>query len=56
MDRHVLNELKAKVFRIRDQIGYEITYGLFFISGFDESLENEGVLLFGPEDFEVQPC
>ena len=56
MDRHVLNELRAKVFRIRDLIGYEITYGLFSISGFDESLENEDVLLFGPEDFEVQPC
>ena len=56
VDRHVLNELRAKVFRIRDLIGYEITYGLFSISGFDESLENEDVLLFGPEDFKVQPC
>ena len=54
VDRHKLNELKSKASKIREISDYEKTYGLFSVSGFSEDLENEDVVLFGPEDIFVQ--
>lgn len=46
VDRHVLNALRAKCASIRKLEGYDVTYGLFSVSGFDDGLMDEpGVLL-----------
>ena len=50
VDRHVLNELRAKVSRIKELEDYDVTFGLFSVSGFDDGLDGDDVLLFGPED------
>ena len=46
VDYHVLNELRAKCASVKKLEGYEIIYGLFSVSGFDDRLMGEpGILL-----------
>lgn len=50
VDMHILNELKKKCSRVREFEGYEIIYGLFSVSGFDDKIvecakHNEVILI-----------
>lgn len=57
VDRHVLNELRRKTEGLREIEGYEVVYGLFSVSGFDDRLLEEsdvvlvdrGVVVKGPK-------
>ncbi len=50
VDPHVLEELRSKAASVRDLKGYDITYGLFSISGFEEGFNGSDVKLIDLRD------
>ena len=48
--RHILNELRKKAARIPELKDYEMTFGLFSVTGFDKDVKGQDVILFDLRD------